>query len=522
MSWVSRVMMTIQAGVQAAVHTYKYGALTPLTTPSALSREQWESYEARLFRYLLYDLYYHNKVFTVLEYFRKQHLLERGLYKYTRGLYNPVYRYCKLAAAKCYGGALDWENMQGGAVPFDGLPVGAEGAIRNLWKWSNFGATKTVYANQAVRFGDGAIKVVDDPAKGKVWLEVLHPGLIRSADIDAVGHVKAVVIEYERLDKETGRPYLYREVIDQERFATYRVEAGGKAVLWAFRQDEDGRPVAQWDNAYGFVPLVLAQAEPTGLSWGQCPYHVVIDKVDQVNDLASLLADQVRKSVNPMWYFAGVQNIRQVQEQALAAGAEDPVVAEQERSTVKALVGPAGSQPHAMLVDLDISAGMAKVAALMAEIEKDLPELALHRMREFAQHSAPAVMLVFDDVLDRLEELRGNLDAPLLRAHQMALTMGGVNKYEGFERFGLEDYDRGNLDFQIAQRPIFRDALSKRERLEFMLQSDAPSQWVWAELDKTEAEMAQATAEQFARERSVAADVARALATGIAPEEDGA
>ena len=99
-------------------------------------------------------------------------------------------------------------------------------------------------------------------------------------------------------------------------------------------------------------------------------------------------------------------------------------MAEQERSTVKALVGPAGSQPHAMLVDLDISAGMAKVAALMAEIEKDLPELALHRMREFAQHSAPAVMLVFDDVLDRLEELRGNLDAPLLRAHQMALTMG--------------------------------------------------------------------------------------------------
>ena len=40
------------------------------------------------------------------------------------------------------------------------LPAGSEDAIRNLWKWSNFGATKTVYANQAVRFGDGAIKVV--------------------------------------------------------------------------------------------------------------------------------------------------------------------------------------------------------------------------------------------------------------------------------------------------------------------------------------------------------------------------
>jgi len=522
MSLFKRVIMATQAGVQAAVQTYRYGALTPITAGSALSREQWESYEARLFRYVLYDLYYYNKVFTVLEYFRKQHVHERGLYKYTRGLYNPVFRYCKLVASKCYGGALDWENMQGGAVPFDGLPAGAEDAIRNLWKWSNFGQAKTVYANQAVRFGDGAIKVVDDPQRGKVWLEMMHPGLIREAEIDAVGHVKAVTIEYERIDPETGEPYTYREVITQDSFATYRVGAGGRAELWAFREDENGRPVAEWANVYGFVPLVLSQAEPTGLDWGQCPYHVVIDKVDQVNDLASLLADQIRKSVNPMWYFAGVQNIKQVQEQNVAVADDEFAQAEAERSTVKALVGPAGSQPHPMITNLDITAGMAKVDALMDEIEKDLPELALHRMREFAQHSAPAVMLVFDDVVDRLEDLRGNLDAPLLRAHQMALTMGGVNKYEGFERFGIDDYARGNLDFQIADRPIFRDTLSKKERLDFMLQSDAPSDWIWEELDKTESEIAQASANQYARERSVAADVARALATGIAPEDDEA
>jgi hypothetical protein len=517
MSMLTRLWMATQTGIRTAWLTYRYGALAPLTTLAAQERADWESYEARLFRYVLADLYYHNKVFTELERFRVQHLSQRGLYKYTRGLYNPVFRYCKLVAAKCYGGVLDWENMAGGAVPFDGLPSGAVEAIRNLWKWSNFGVTKTVYANQAVRFGDGVIKVVDDPERGKVWFEMLHPGLIRQAWVDAVGHVQRVIIEYERLDETTGRPYLYREEIDGERFATYRVEADGTAQLWAYRQDADGNPVAEWANPYGFVPLALAQAEPTGRAWGQPPYHAVLDKVDQVNDLASLLADQVRKSVNPVWYMAGVQSVKQMQEETLVA--DEQGQAEAERGSVPILLGPAGSQPHAMVTPLDLDAGLATVDALLREIERDLPELTLHRMRDSAPHSAPAVALVYDDVLDRLQEVRANLDAALLRAHQMALTIGGVNGYPGFERFGADDYARGNLDFQIADRPIFRDNLSQRERLELLLQSDAPQAWVWDELGKTEAEIAQATAERLAVERAVAADVARALATGVVGEE---
>lgn len=509
--------MATQTGIRAALQTYRYGALAPLTSASALEQAEWESFEARLFRYVLADLYYHNKAFTGLERFRAQHLAQRGLYRHTRGLYNPVFRYCKLVSAKCYGGVLDWERMQGGAVPFSNLPAGAVEAIRNLWQWSNFGVNKMVYANLAVRFGDGVIKVVDDPQRGKVWLEMLHPGLIRQAEVDAVGHVQRAVIEYERLDETTGRPYIYREELDKERFATYRVEPGGEARLWAYRQDEAGNPVAEWDNVYGFVPLALAQAEPTGRAWGLMPYHAVLDKIDQINDLASLLADQIRKSVNPVWYLAGVQSVRQMQEGTVVA--DESAQAEAERSSVPLLLGPAGSQPHAMVTPLDLDAGLATVDELLKEIERDLPELTLHRMRDSAPHSAPAVALVYDDVLDRLQDVRANLDAALLRAHQMALSVGGVNRYPGFERFGPDDYARGTLDFQIADRPIFRDSLSLRERLEVLLQSDAPQAWVWGELGKTDAEIAAATAERLAVERAVAADVARVLATGVVGEE---
>jgi hypothetical protein len=498
------------------INTYRYGALMPATNVlSALSRADWESYSARQFRYLHYDLYYFNTVFTVLENYRMQHLRDRGLYVHTRGLYNPVFRLVEIYAAKCYGGQLDWEDMSGGSVPLLDASPAIVDALRNLWKWSNFGEKKVLYGRQGARFGDAPIKVVDDREKGKVRLEFLHPGLIRDAEVDAAGHIKAVVIEYEKLDPETNRPYLYREEIDQDHFATYRDNE-----LHPFYTDANGQKVAEWDNPYGFVPLVVSKAKDIGLGWGAVPFvGGVLDKIDQVNDLASLTADQVRKTVNAMWYFAGANSIKQVQETTISTGEDD----QSDREEVPALTGPAGSQPYPMVVPLDISGALAKIELLLKEIEQDLPELSLHRMREFSQHSAPAVLLVFGDAIDRLTEVRGNLDAGLLRAFQMALTIGGIGRYPGFEAFGPDDYAKGNLDFQIADRPIVRDTLSKKEKLDFFVQTEAPEAWVWEELGKTDAEIARAESDLLARERTAAAEVARVLATGAlnGDEDDG-
>jgi len=499
--------MATRTGIAAAVQTYRYGATVPLTTTSAYDFAEWDQWEARQFRYLLHDLYYFNAVFTSLERFRVQHLTEQGLYKFTRSIYNPVWRLVKLTAGKCYGASLDWDDMSGGSVPIVGATPQIHDALRVLWKTSNFGATKVLYARQAVRYGDGFIKVVDDMQRGKVWLEFLHPGLVSAMTLDAAGHVKEIVFEYERLDDETGRPYLYREEIDKERFATFR-----DGEPYAYTTDVNGQPVAEWVNPYGFVPVVHVKAEDIGRDFGAATFHATLDKIDHANSLASLIHDQVRKTVNVMFLLSGVASLKQVNQQSVTDGLLDD---HREQEEIPILTAPQGTQSQPMVANLDLEGALHKLEMQLDEIEKDLPELSLHRMREFSHHSAPAVMLVFSDAFERLQEVRSNLDAGLLRAFQMAISVGGLRGYPGYEPFGLDDYEKGNLDFQIGDRPMIYDTLSKKDQLDMLQRTEAPPRWIWRELGLSDEEIAQAELDTLNRERQVAGEVARVLATGV-------
>lgn len=511
--------MSIGTGVQVALLTYKRGALSPsgrgLVSPVLLA--DWESYDHRLFRYFHQDLYYFNTVFSELESYATQHLRTDGLYKYTRGIFNPVFRLVNITAAKCYGGPLDLENMDSGAVPVEGLDARTEAALRQLWIWSNFGAMKMRYARATARHGDGVIKIVDDPMSGRVRLEVLHPGIIREAEIDAIGHVKAVVIEYEREDPlAPTETCTYRETIDQETFATYRVKHG-EAALYAWAEGPNGDGQAEWANEYGFVPLVLAQAADIGRQWGAVTWHGgTIHKIDQVNDVAALVNDHLRQAVDAMYYIAGASGMGDVESDTSASDdAEEEN--DLQRSQIKVLFGPEGSQPHALVANVDFTGALQSIQNMLTEIEQDCPELAFARLREYQQHSAPAVRATLGDAVDRLTEFNTNLDTPLLRAFQMAMTIGGVRGYTHFEPFGLDDYARGNMEFRVLSRPIIEDTLTKRDYLDLLLQSQAPPALVWQELGLSEMEIAQAQAALLNRERSVAGEVARALAAAGEP-----
>jgi hypothetical protein len=37
----------------------------------------------------------------------------------------------------------------------------------------------------------------------------------------------------------------------------------------------------------------------------------------------------------------------------------------------------------------------------------------------------------------------------------MALSIGGMRNYSGYEKFDLMSYERGNIYHQIAERPVF-------------------------------------------------------------------
>jgi hypothetical protein len=492
------------AAGRAAVRAFNERALIPDDLYG------WDDYASRMARYYLSDAYYNNIAYSSIVSFAAQLKLNAGLYRHIRGIYNPTQRLVEAYVASVYGGPLDMESSTKGAIPIAKADDRLREAIRQVWIWSNWGIQKSLYVRQGAKLGDVAIKVVDDRDSRKVRLEVLHPGKIKTVDVDAVGNVKSIVIEYEYneelpvgnaltsiLQKKT---HIYREEIDQDRFATFR---DGEA--FAFFKDAQGNPVTEWSNDYGFVPVVRSQHRDMGLLWGANAFSGSLGKINELNDAASILNDQVRKAVNAMWYFAGVSK-----KDELTVRAED-------KDMVPAIYGPKDSQPYPMVFNIDITAASNNIQAMLAELERDLPELALHRIRESGNLTAPGVKAAYRDAIGKFTEAQGNYDDALIRAQQMAVSIGALGRYDGFQAFDLGSYARGDLAHFIAERPVVEESLTLQERINFLMQSGAPESAVWEAMNIPQETIAQWQKELASKQAAVEArfnDQVDALANG--------
>ena len=262
-----RIMDAINAGIR----TYNEKALVPDETFG------WDEYAARLFRYFHYGSYHDNTVYSRLINYASTHRERSKLYQHTRAIYNPVARQNRLIVSNVYQGAIDLETMTDGALPIKTDNDAVTEALRQVIKWSKLGQNLSLYVRWAALLGDVAIKVVDDRDREKVRLELLHPGKIRECEFDEVGNVKSVIIEYERVDDpevaimqpgrlhvdRERRPYTYTEKITRDKFQTFK-----DGEPFAFYADAGGNLVPEWDNEYGFVPMVVAHYDNVGMKWG--------------------------------------------------------------------------------------------------------------------------------------------------------------------------------------------------------------------------------------------------------------
>jgi len=122
---------------------------------------------------------------------------------------------------------------------------------------------------------------------------------------------------------------------------------------------------------------------------------------------------------------------------------------------------------------------LANVELLQAELERKFPELALHRLRESGM-SGKALSIVYQDVADKVVEARGNYDSALVRAQQMALSIGGMRGY--FEGFGLKSYEAGDEEHRIGDRPVLTE-LVDYQLIELGLKLGIPVQRLWPKLE---------------------------------------
>jgi hypothetical protein len=499
------------AGLNGAVADWKQ-AQTPI------EQSAWDNHNARMIRYWFDQLYYTNMVYDSLNGYAARFKHEQGLYKKIRGIKNPVARQVHIYRDKIYPGAIDLETMTKGAIPLVADDSIIE-AMRQLMIWSNWNAEKALYVSNGSKFGDSFIKAIDDRANKKVRLEVLQPQYVKYLKKDEAGNIKEIHIEYERVDDESAiiRPnstpfndmktYVYTEVITPEKFTTYK--DGSEFGFYAM---PSGELVPSWDNIYGFVPVTHALHSSEGFTYGASPFNASRSKIDEINHLASLLHDQISKTIIPIWYLAGV-------------GKGDSIELDTTRENVTTLHGPADSQPHALIADINIADTAAVIASEIDELEKDMPELSLHKVREASDTSGVAIRNMFDDAASRIEGVMGNYDDPFIRASQMAMTMGKLGNYDGFRQLPTNAYERGELSFYLKPRPIFNDNLSKSDRINFLMQSAAPARAIWRELDITEDEITEwetEKEEEQAEQEAMIANAVTRLGSQDAQEEQEA
>lgn len=382
-----------------------------------------------------------------------------------RALRNPAYRAVEFYPAKLWPGRVDE------AFKIEAKNKRVIEPIQRMWGWSNWAVQKQRVARWLALYGDWFVKV---PTNGeRVWLQTLHPGTVTDFDVSERGFLNYIRIDVPQKvrDGDTVKSKMYTEIWDKasQMMRTWLHDKGEMTEAAQL-----GKPTKQAhfsDFGIDFIPIVYAPMRDVGEERGQGAFTQCIDKIDEANRMCTRLHQMLYRHNNVIW--------------ALRANAVDPTGRPMPAPTLdtdsdgevslageKLLRLPGNSELQSLVPNLSYGDALKILDAHMVELEHDLPELAYWRLRELGELSGKAVQLLLGDAIDKMIEVRGNAESGLIRANQMALTIGAAMKIDGFSDLG--DYENGDLEHTFVAREIIPTPEHER--------ASAVQQWVGAKV----------------------------------------
>lgn len=421
-------------------------------------------FDARKLRYSILWSMYENTAYDKIHTWAASYKTQKGLYKYIRNIYNPSYRLGEFWKTKLLGGQLDPMAGDGTSVP-SALPIITTNdllrpAIAQIWEWSNWQIKKDVFGLWTPVLGDGVLKIVDAPDKEKVYIKPVHPGTLSDVDLDEFGNVKGYTLEYKRWDPRPNKSgmVMYREVAERDGVnVLYSTYLENNLYAW---DEERG---AEWDEAYGFIPMVVLQHNDVGLEFGWSELYPGLSKFREVDDQASKLNDQIRKLVEGAWLIAGASKPKSTPS---ATGADAETDKPQPgREEMKAIYATdPNAKAHSLVSDINIAEVSGNIKDMIAELERDFPELKVDMANASGDISGRALRINRSPAATKVLQRRPNYDNALVRAQEMAVAIAGYRGYENFSTFDLESYAAGALKHSIGARPVFEsDPMDKLE-----------------------------------------------------------
>ena len=412
---------------------------------SAFSEEDFADPEARRVRYEILWSQYENTVYRSIHPWAGTYKTRYALYRYIRNIYNPAYRLGEFWKAHLWGGAIDIDAGEEGALPIvTGIPT-LRPLISDVWKWSNWAVKKDIVTLHGAVYGDVILRVIDNVEQEKVYIESVYPGIVTELVKDPFGNIKGYTIEEERLSPNNNRKVDYKETAEREGenviFNTYLNNA---PYAW-------NGEASQWSEPYGFVPMVHIQHNDVGLEWGWSELHPSRSKMHELDDLASLLSDQLRKSVNVKWFIAGAKAASLTEDMTPTETKSRP---EPGREEEPAFYAPdPDTKIYPMVGPIDIEGATLHITEILKDLERDYPELKFDALRAIGEVSGAALRVARQPVETKVLQRRANYDDGLRRILQMSLTIGGLRGQ--FAGITPDSYGSGALDFEFDERGVF-------------------------------------------------------------------
>jgi hypothetical protein len=315
------------------------------------------------------------------------------LYKGIKPLYLPLARAVDVDAGIVPG---DWKLPDGETEqPFNRA---WQEAINQVFDWSDWHRDGVLYIHFGAQYGVSGLKVSDLRDIRRVQVKPVKPVnflLIEAGDYD---DTPAMAIYIETSADSAGKAYEYAEVITAESIRTFK---DGEPFGFDGREPE-------YRNELSFVPFVQVEHIKTGETWGEATYQKAIPMLDEVNQLASYLADIIAKHNEPQWIVAGAE------------------ASDLTKSGDNVWFLPSGADAKPLVAQVDIPGILEFIREIRDQVHGSLPELAFDELRKKDQIATATLELQLMELVLKIKRSRPNYDHGLADALRMAGLAGAT------------------------------------------------------------------------------------------------
>jgi len=372
-------------------------------------------------------------------------------------LRNPAHRAVEFYVSKLWPGPLE-----------RALPIVTENkklldAIGLIWQWSNWSHQKQVAARWLANFGDLFIKVAEkseDNEVTRVYLDPIKPKHVTEFDLDERGF-----ITYIRIDVPAGDE-IHTEVWSKTR-GGYRLWKHNRSIDTPVEQLGDPVDVKSFaDLGFDFVPIVHAKFQDIGEPRGVGCFVHALDKIDEANRQATRLHQilfRYNKATNAVSANAMDSSGKPLPPPTLTGrdgtSTDDDEITQGDDDLYML---PGMSKLEQLVPNINYDAALNILNAQMKELSNDLPEILYYELKDKGEMSNVALKTLLGPAIDKALEARGNAEAALVRANQMAITIAGIHKLNGFQDLGT--FESGALAHTFAERDVI--PMTAREKAE--------------------------------------------------------